>query len=172
MWIHTIMHGLKEQRRATSTSHAGNTFVYLRKQPVLCCANETRAKWFSLNGSSLCIIARSENHQSRSSWQSGQYFILWSESAAARGLLSPEDTERQTHPVVLSIHRDTMFCSATHAMSPRFFGTSSVYMYMFIFQSCNCNSIYIQVYNTLFYVFRSNSSVFGTNFKLNTATLK
>lgn len=57
------MHGLKEQRRATSTSHVGNTFVYLRKQPVLCFANETQAKWFSLNGSSLCVIGWKPSEQ-------------------------------------------------------------------------------------------------------------
>lgn len=88
------MHSLKEQRRATSMSHVDNTFGYLRKQPVLCFANKTRVKWFSLNGSSLCIIVMPKNHQSWASWQSGQYFILWSERATAWGLLSPKKPRR------------------------------------------------------------------------------
>lgn len=37
------------------TAYVSNTFGYLRKPPVPCFQRQTQGKWFSLNGSPLCV---------------------------------------------------------------------------------------------------------------------
>lgn len=51
---------LKDKDGQRNKSHVGNTFGYKF-------ASQIEAKWFSLNGSSLGVIATPENHQSRGS---------------------------------------------------------------------------------------------------------
>lgn len=76
--------------RPSVSHHVDNTFGFLHNQPVLRFASQTRDKWFEwhLFVRNCRVWKPSEPRQ----WQAGQHFTLWSQAAAARGLLHRRDS--------------------------------------------------------------------------------
>ncbi len=113
VYIHTVLHGLRTKK--------GNPACHMWVTHLVTCvrncfASQTQAKWFCLNAGSLCVIAPSENHQSsraavfHSDLREGQL------EGFSRGDTHTEDRGTATPREALTVHRNTMFCTSTHAI--------------------------------------------------------